>query len=75
MPFDEAHSNLIAKEKSGRNSVYCTYFYKDGEFLDRDAKIQDMVETGVPHLAKKIGEQAAREQLEAFLPTLIRWRT
>ena len=33
-----------------------------------------MVEMGVPHLARKIGEQAAREKLGKFVPTLARWR-
>ncbi len=73
MPFDNAHEELIAKEKDGSCSLYCTYCYKDGEFLNPDATAQDMVEMGVPHLAYKIGEQAAREQLSAFVPTLKRW--
>jgi len=33
-----------------------------------------MVEVGVPHLARKIGEQAAREQLSQLLPALVRWK-
>jgi len=74
MPFDEAHRSLIAKEADGRDSIYCIYCYKDGEFLDPDATIQDMIEMGTPHLARKIGEQAARKELEAFLPTLMRWQ-
>jgi hypothetical protein len=74
MPFDEAHIGLIAKEADGSQSQYCTYCYKDGEFLNPNASIHDMVEMGVPHLARKIGEQAAREQLTAFVPTLARWK-
>ena len=73
MPFDEAHSGLIAKEADGRDSIYCTYCYKDGAFLDPDATVEDMVEMGVPHLAQKIGEPAAREQLKKFVPSLSRW--
>ncbi|MCL2493263.1 MAG: zinc ribbon domain-containing protein [Clostridiales bacterium] len=74
MPFDEAHRELIAKEADGSDSVYCTYCYKDGEFLDPDATAEDMIEMAVPHLAHKIGEQTAREQLSEFIPTLARWR-
>jgi len=74
MPFDEAHSEFIAKEKDGSESIYCSYCYKDGEFLIPDATIGDMVEMGVPHLARKIGEQAARDQLLQLLPTLSRWK-
>jgi len=73
MPFDEAHRELIAKEVDGGDSVYCTYCYKDGEFIDPSATAEDMIEMAAPHLAHKIGEQAAREQLSAFIPTLARW--
>ncbi len=74
MPFDAAHSELIAREKDGTKSVYCTYCYRDGAFLDPSATAADMVEMEVPHLARKIGEAAAREQLSALVPTLERWR-
>ena len=74
MPFDEAHSQFIAKEADGSGSVYCTYCYKDGAFLDPGATVGDMVEMGVPYLAHKVGEQAAREQLSKVVPTLERWR-
>ena len=73
MPFDKAHKKFIAKEADGSDSIYCTYCYKEGVFLDPDITVEDMVELGVPYLAEKIGEQAAREQLEAFVPTLARW--
>jgi len=73
MPFDKAHRKFIAKEADGSDSIYCTYCYKDGVFLDPDITVEDMVELGVPYLAEKIGEQAAREQLAAFVPTLARW--
>ena len=74
MPFDDAHKVLIAKEPDGRSSIYCTYCYKDGEFLKSDAKVEEVIEMGVPHLAHKIGEKAAREQLSQFVPTLKRWK-
>lgn len=74
LPFDEKHKQYIAKERDGSDSIYCTYCYKDGEFLEPQATIQDMIEMGVPHLACKIGEKAAREELTALVPTLKRWR-
>ena len=74
MPFDKGHSVFIAKEKDGSESIYCSYCYKDGEFLNPDAALNEMVEVGVPHLARKIGEKAARERLSKFLPELERWR-
>ena len=74
MPFDEAHSEYRAKEADGGGSAYCTYCYKDGKFIDANATVEDMVEMGLPHLARKIGESAAREQLEKLIPTLLRWK-
>ena len=74
MPFDESHLEYIAKEADGSDSIYCTYCYEGGAFLDVAATVDDMVETGVPHLAYKIGEHAAREQLSKLVPTLTRWK-
>ena len=73
MPFDEGHKNEIASEADGSASDYCIYCYKDGKFLNPEATIREMVEMGVPHLGRKIGEQAAREQLSKLVPTLKRW--
>ena len=74
MPFNKAHSEFIAKEKDGSVSIYCSYCYKDGEYLFPDATLESVVEMGVPHLSLKIGEQAARDQLLQLLPTLVRWK-
>ena len=74
MPFDETHREFIAKESDGNKSMYCTYCYKDGEFLNPKATVHDMITMGVPYLAEKIGETAAREQLSKFIPTLARWK-
>jgi len=74
MPFDEGHRELIAKEPDGSDSIYCSFCYSEGKFLQPDATVSDMVEIGVPHLARKIGEQAAREQLSHFVPALLRWK-
>ena len=74
MPFDEAHSEFIARDMHGSDSIYCTFCYRDGKFLYPDATVEDMVEMGVPYLAQKVGEESAREHLSAFIPTLIRWK-
>ena len=74
MPFDEAHKQYIAKEKNHDDSIYCTYCYQDGEFVNPGATIQDMVEMAVPYMTYKMSEEAARKQMEEFLPTLARWQ-
>jgi hypothetical protein len=74
LPFNEEHAHLIAKEADGTDSIYCSYCYKDGKFLQPNATVSDMVEIGVLHLARKIGEQGARAELSCFIPTLERWK-
>ena len=75
MPFDEAHEKYIAKEKDGSNSVYCTYCYDNGAFIDPGATISDMVEMALPHLTRKIGnEDAAKKILTESISGLMRWR-
>jgi hypothetical protein len=74
LPFNEEHAHFIAKEADGTDSIYCTFCYGDGKFLQPDATANDMIEIGVQHLAIKIGEQAAREELSHFIPTLERWK-
>lgn len=73
MPFDAAHDELKAREKDGRLSEFCVYCYENGAFLNPDISMADMVEIGVPHLARKIGEDKARAELSELLPTLKRW--
>ena len=74
MPFDEGHRHLIAKEADGSDSLYCSYCYEAGSFIDPYTTVDNMVKIGVPHLAHKIGEAAARKQLSTFVPTLARWK-
>lgn len=74
LPFNEEHKHFIAKESDGSDSSYCTFCYKNGEFLNPEATIEDMIELVVPQLARKIGEEAARQELSSLLPTLERWK-
>ncbi len=73
LPFDADHRAFVAKESDGNDSAYCTFCYGDGAFRDPDATVEDMIHTGVPHLAQKIGEDAARRQLGVLVPSLARW--
>jgi len=74
LPFDDGHRHLIAQEKDGRDSPYCVYCYDGESFLHPDITIGDIVEIGVEHRGRKIGQAAAREELSRFVPTLARWR-
>ena len=74
VPCDEAHRDLFGTEPDGRPSRYCVYCRENGAFTEPDITLEETVELGVPHLARKIGEDAARAELRALLPTLERWR-
>jgi len=74
LPFDEEHAHLIATQPDGSKSIYCTYCYKDGKFIDPNLSIEDMIEMLLPVWGKAIGEEKARKELTALLPTLKRWQ-
>ncbi len=74
LPFNEEHKHFIAKEPDGSRSIYCTNCYKDGKFIDPNMTKEDMIELIVPVLGKAIGEEEARKEMTALLPTLKRWK-
>lgn len=75
MPITGSHSRFRARETDGSGSIYCVKCYKEGRFVHPDAGISDMVERGVPHLARRIGADAARVELKRLIPTLRRWQS
>ena len=76
LPFNEEHKGFIAKEKDGSDSIYCTFCYKDGAFINPNATAQDMIAIGSREIAKKNDSQvqAAIEELSRLVPTLERWK-
>ena len=75
MPISGSHSRFKARETDGSGSIYCVKCYKEGRFVHPDAGISDMVKRGVPHLARRIGADAARVELKRLIPTLRRWQS
>lgn len=73
LPFNEEHAHFIAIEQDGSKSIYCTNCYKDGKFIDSNMSMEEMIEIIVPILGKTIGEEDARKEMTALLPTLKRW--
>lgn len=74
LPFNEEHAHFIVKEADGSQSIYCTNCYKDGEFLQPNLTMEEMIEMLVPILGRSLGEEKAREELSRVIPTLERWR-
>lgn len=64
----------FATEKDGtRNQEYCVYCYKDGQFVQADMTMDQMIDVCVPFMEDMTPEKA-RELLQQQLPTLKRWR-
>ncbi len=74
LPFNDEHAHFIATEPDGSISIYCTNCYKDGKFTDPNLSMEELLEMIVPVLGKAIGEDEAREEMAALLPTLKRWK-
>ncbi|SET65196.1 zinc ribbon domain-containing protein [Lacrimispora sphenoides] len=74
LPFNKEHSHFIATEPDGSRSIYCTNCYKDGKFIEPDLTMEEMTEMLVPVLGRSIGEEEARKDITAVLPTLKRWK-
>jgi hypothetical protein len=74
LPFNEEHAHFIAIEKDGSKGIYCTNCYKYGKFIYPNITMNEMIELIVPILGKSLGEEEARKEMTALLPTLKRWR-
>jgi len=76
MPLAGA-DNLCGTNADGSiNKNYCNYCYQNGEFTS-DLSMEEMIEICTPHVVsanQEMDEEAAREMLEEYLPTLERWK-
>lgn len=68
---------LYGTEKNGvKSKDYCDDCYKHGDFTTKITK-ERMIEVSIPYLLKEkpgIDEDEARREMEAFFPTLKRWK-
>lgn len=71
----------FGNEKDGSmNRDYCTYCYKDGAFT-ADLTMEEAIEHNLNFLAEfnqssgcSYTPEAARKEMQAFFPTLKRWK-
>ena len=75
LPFNEEHARFISTEPDGSRCIYCNMCYSDGKFTEPDITMGEMIEKVVPILGKTFGEEEARKEMTAILPTLERWRS
>ncbi|MCL1981858.1 MAG: NAD(P)H-dependent oxidoreductase [Clostridiales bacterium] len=74
LPFNEEHKRFFSTEPDGSRSIYCNMCYRDGKFTEPGITMDEMIEKIVPILGKSIGEDAAKKEMSAVLPTLERWQ-
>ena len=57
-----------------KNSDYCIYCYKNGEFIDK-VSMQEYIEMNVPFAAQAgMTPEQMRHHCETIFPTLKRWK-
>ena len=73
MPMDD--EKLFGTNKDGsKNSDYCIYCYKDGEFIDKVSMLE-YIEMCVPFASQAgMSEAEMRRYCENMFPTLKRWK-
>ena len=60
----------------GRNEDYCKYCFKDGAFTFQGS-LEEMIQLCVPHVTAAnpgMSEEEARQRMQAWFPTLKRWK-
>lgn len=75
MPIDKDPKGGGTTADGRKSSLYCSFCFADGEFLDEGISLHDKIEKNVKMaVAMKIEEEKARRMAESILPKLKRWR-
>jgi len=76
MPLDKDPYGGGTNTDQSTSSIYCSFCYRDGEFLDAGITLQEKIEKNVQIAVAKmhIPESEARAMAERVLPMLERWR-
>ena len=76
MPMGETNELYGNNADGSPSGDYCKYCYQDGAFTT-NGTMEEMIELCVPHVATAgsgMSEEDARKMMQAFFPTLKRWR-
>lgn len=79
MPL-ETTEQMGTESDGSRSQKYCTYCYQNGAFVN-DITLDEMIEDNLKYLkewnnetGKSFTADEARKELQAYLPTLERWK-
>ena len=61
---------------NSKSSKFCSFCFKDGNFLDEGSTLQDKIDKNIRIAVEKMGisETQARQMAESILPNLERWK-
>lgn len=73
-PLNNFHE-LGTNEDGTLSTDYCIYCYKDGNWVQPDYTVQDVIDYTVPFMTSpSMSAEEARKYLEQLVPTLKRWK-
>jgi len=73
----EYEGYILAEADGSKSERYCAYCYKDGEFIQPDATLEQMIDISAKGWSSQdpsVTYDQAKAQLGNFLPHLERWR-
>lgn len=76
MPLDKDPKQGGTNADKSKSVKYCSFCYTDGKFYDEGSTLKEKIEKNI-RIAVSQGsmtESQARQQAEALLPTLERWK-
>ena len=76
MPLGDDETLYGINIDGSKNLDYCCYCYKDDRFI-ADISMEEMIDVCAPHMVKahpNMTEEAAKELMRSFFPTLKRWQ-
>ncbi|MHC4661383.1 MAG: zinc ribbon domain-containing protein [Planctomycetota bacterium] len=75
MPLD-SEEKFGTEEDGSASEYYCRFCYQNGQFMQPDMTVDEMINTLAGFRSEKMGitVEEAKEQLAEFIPTLWRWQ-
>ena len=77
MPMGETDEMYGTESNGSKSTDYCNQCYADGGFINPNVSLEEMIDMVAGVMVKDFGfsPEDAKEQCNAGLPTLKRWRT
>ncbi len=77
MPLSEEFGNFGTEKDGSNNSEYCSFCYKEGDFVNPNQTLEEMIQSSVKNMTGSdlnMPIEKATELANSFIPTLGRWK-